>query len=89
VAAESSRPKLMFETGNPVRYYLPLADVHTDLLTKSEYISACPYKGDRQHWHLSAGGDTVTTRPGACPTPQRHWPQTSTCASTPARSTSK
>lgn len=49
----------MFETGNPIRYYLPLADVRSELLTKSEYVSPCPYKGDGQHWHLSAGGDTI------------------------------
>jgi uncharacterized protein (DUF427 family) len=29
--AESRRPKLLFETGVPVRYYLPFADVRSDL----------------------------------------------------------
>jgi uncharacterized protein (DUF427 family) len=69
VVAESSRPKLMFETGNPIRYYLPLADVRTELLRKSEFVSACPYKGDGQHWHLSAGGDTVEDAAWSLPHP--------------------
>lgn len=55
VAAESSRPKRLFETGNPIRYYLPLADVRTGLFSKSDYVSACTYKGDGQHWHNDGG----------------------------------
>lgn len=52
VVATSERPKLLFETGLPIRYYLPFADIRIDLLTKSATISECPYKGDGQHWHL-------------------------------------
>jgi uncharacterized protein (DUF427 family) len=69
LVAESRRPKLMFETGNPIRYYLPLADVRSELLTKSEYVSPCPYKGDGQHWHLSAGGGTVENAAWSLPHP--------------------
>ncbi len=56
VVAESHRPELLFETGLPVRYYLPPADVRTERLARSETVSDCPYKGPGQHWHL-AGGD--------------------------------
>ena len=69
VVAESHRPKLMFETGNPIRYYLPLADVHIEVLAKSDYVSACPYKGDAQHWHLTADGDTVDNAAWSLPHP--------------------
>ena len=69
VVAESRRPKLVFETGNPIRYYLPLADVRIELLTKSEFVSACPYKGDGQHWHLSAGGEVVENAAWSLPHP--------------------
>lgn len=54
VIAESNRPKMLFETGLPIRYYLPFLDVRIDLLERSETISECPYKGDGQHWHLDA-----------------------------------
>jgi len=56
VAAESHRPKPLFETGNPIRYYLPFADVCIDLLELSDTVSECPYKGDGQHWHLVGNG---------------------------------
>lgn len=56
VVAESERPQLLFETGLPVRYYLPAGDVRTALLKKSDTVSQCPYKGEGQHWHLAADG---------------------------------
>ncbi|MBO0821611.1 MAG: DUF427 domain-containing protein, partial [Nocardiopsaceae bacterium] len=43
--AESSRPTILFETGLPPRYYLPLTDVRTDLLRPSDTVTHCPYKG--------------------------------------------
>ena len=45
VVAESDSPRLLFETGLPTRYYLPLADVRLDLLKPSSSVSYCPYKG--------------------------------------------
>lgn len=42
---DSKRPVLVFETGLPVRYYLPIEDVNTENFTPSNYISFCPYKG--------------------------------------------
>lgn len=53
--AESRRPKLLFETSLPVRYYLPFADVRTEVLQRSDTMSECPYKGDGQYWHLITG----------------------------------
>ena len=68
VVAESKRPMLLFETGTPVRYYLPPDDVRRELLVASSTVSQCPYKGDGQHWNLdatSAGGtdDVAWTLP--------------------------
>lgn len=51
VVAESSQPTLLFETGLPVRYYLPRADVRMDLLEPSPAATECPYKGTAQYWH--------------------------------------
>ena len=45
VVAESTRPTLLFETGLPVRYYLPRTDVRADLLRPSTTQTHCPYKG--------------------------------------------
>ena len=56
--AESSRPTLVFETGLRTRTYLPKTDVRMDLLTPTETVSHCPYKGDAEHWSLDLGGQT-------------------------------
>ena len=55
--AETTKPTLLFETGLPVRYYLPKTHVRMDLLTPTDSVSHCPYKGDAQYW--SVGGDKV------------------------------
>jgi uncharacterized protein (DUF427 family) len=53
--AESVKPTLLFETGLPVRYYLPKTDVRMDLLTPSDRTSRCPYKGEAEYWSLRHG----------------------------------
>ena len=55
VVAESRRPRLLFETGLPVRYYLPKLDVRLDLLEPSATRSRCPYKGEAVYWSVRAG----------------------------------
>jgi len=43
VVAETGRPKILFETGLPPRYYIiPPEYVSTDLLVPSETNSVCP-----------------------------------------------
>ncbi|WP_091291879.1 DUF427 domain-containing protein [Amycolatopsis xylanica] len=66
--ADSVRPRLLFETGLPTRYYLPKTDVRLDLLEPSDTVTHCPYKGtagyhsvrigDELHWDLVWGYDT-------------------------------
>ena len=53
--ADSSRPHVLFETGLPPRYYLPLSDVRTELLTPSDRVTQCPYKGTANYWSVQAG----------------------------------
>ncbi len=54
--AESSRPRCLFETGHPTRYYLPPEDVRMDLLAKSDKETRCPYKGVASYWTAKVGG---------------------------------
>ncbi|MFD4439663.1 DUF427 domain-containing protein [Nocardia sp. NPDC058519] len=50
--ADSQSPRILFETGLPARYYLPLTDVRMDLLTPSETHTSCPYKGTADYWNV-------------------------------------
>jgi uncharacterized protein (DUF427 family) len=43
--AETRHARFLFETGLPVRYYLPPEDVRLDLLSPTETRTACAYKG--------------------------------------------
>lgn len=45
IVADSTRPRLLLESGLPVRYYLPREDVRLDLLEPSYTTTRCPYKG--------------------------------------------
>ena len=56
VVAESRHPVLVFETGIPVRYYLPPEDVRMDLLERTDSRTGCPYKGFASYWTY-IGGD--------------------------------
>ncbi len=58
--AESSQPRILFETGLPPRYYLPLTDLRMDLLRSSGASSHCPYKGTAGYWSV----DTSTATGG-------------------------
>jgi uncharacterized protein (DUF427 family) len=55
--ADSTSPRILFETGLPPRYYLPLTDVRTDLLRPSDSLSHCPYKGTAAYWSVDTGTD--------------------------------
>ena len=67
--AESHRPMLLYETGLPVRYYLPFIDTNLGLLSLSETVSECPYKGDGQHWHLTLEGQRIEDAAWSLPHP--------------------
>lgn len=53
--ADSVRPHILFETGLPPRYYLPLPDIRTELLIPSGTETHCPYKGTAGYWALDTG----------------------------------
>jgi uncharacterized protein (DUF427 family) len=53
--ADSARPRILFETGLPPRYYLPLSDIRTELLRPSLTQTHCPYKGTAGYWSLDTG----------------------------------
>src|SRR5919199_4785592 len=59
IVAETDRPKLLFETGLPTRYYIPPEDVREERLVPSDTKTQCPYKGVASYWSVEAGGKRV------------------------------
>ena len=55
--AETEKPTLLFETGLRTRIYVPKTHVRMDLLTPTESISYCPYKGEAEYWSLRVGDE--------------------------------
>jgi uncharacterized protein (DUF427 family) len=53
--ANTTRPRLLFETNLPVRYYIPRADVNEALLEPIDTSSQCPYKGIASYFSARVG----------------------------------
>ena len=51
VIAESERAVLVFETGLPIRAYVPREDVQAEL-EPSDKRTICPYKGEASYWSV-------------------------------------
>jgi len=67
VLAETDRALVLRETGCPVRYYIPEADVRMDLLTPSDTHTHCPFKGTASYWSLPEAPDLVWSYPDPKP----------------------
>jgi uncharacterized protein (DUF427 family) len=69
--AETTEARFLFETGHPVRYYIPSSDVRMDLMTESDTRTRCPYKGTASYYTAEAGGrrwpDIAWTYPDPIP----------------------
>ena len=55
VLAETTTPRMLLESGLPIRWYLPREDVRTELLEPSYTTTRCPYKGIAHYWSLRLG----------------------------------
>lgn len=69
VVAESRRPRLLFETNHPTRYYLPREDVRAELLEPSPTVTRCPYKGVASYWSVRVGGKLFKDQAWSYPEP--------------------
>src|SRR5438552_14030122 len=57
VVAETRRAHILWETGMPIRYYIPQADVRLDLLEPTDLHTGCPYKGEASYWKLKCAAN--------------------------------
>ena len=53
--AETTRPRLLFETSLPMRVYMPREDVRAELRPSAKQ-TYCAYKGRASYWSLDAAG---------------------------------
>lgn len=59
VLADSTAAVALYETGLPVRYYLPADDVAPGVLQPSATLTRCAYKGQAAHWSARVGDAVV------------------------------
>jgi uncharacterized protein (DUF427 family) len=73
VLADSIRAHVLHETGLPPTWYLPKVDARMDLLSPSDTVTHCPYKGRASHFHATVddAGGTVTDIAWSYPYPLR------------------
>ena len=60
VVAESSRPVFVFETGLPIRFYLPREDVQAEL-TPTDRRTTCAYKGHASYFSIPGQNNVAWT----------------------------
>ncbi len=54
--ADTHNPTLVFETGLPTRYYIPMSDVRLEALHPSNSETHCPYKGTATYFSVAVNG---------------------------------
>ena len=69
IVAETRRPRLLFETGLPTRYYIPKLDVRMDVLHPTPTRTRCPYKGEAVYWSARIGETEIKDLVWSYPSP--------------------
>lgn len=59
VLADTTRALELRERGYPPRQYLPRDDVRMDLLTPSDTVTHCPFKGDASYFSFGEHQDVA------------------------------
>jgi uncharacterized protein (DUF427 family) len=59
LVADTTRARVLFETGLPPRWYIPPEDVRSEALVESGHRTGCAYKGFASYHSVRAGGSLV------------------------------
>lgn len=59
VIAQTAAALTLQESTYPAVQYVPLADVTSSALRRSETTTYCPYKGEAHYFDVTAAGETV------------------------------
>lgn len=75
VVLDSTRVKLLHETGQSIRPYAPLEDFDSSALEPTGTRTHCPFKGDASYWSVRSGDRRVEDAVWAyeSPLPGAHW----------------
>ena len=57
--ADTSSALALQEASYPTVYYIPLADVRSEVLKPSDHTTYCPYKGDASYYSLATPNGEV------------------------------
>jgi uncharacterized protein (DUF427 family) len=55
---DTTRGKLLYETGIKPRLYAPLEDFDPEVLDRTEHTTYCPFKGDASYWSVTVNGSS-------------------------------
>jgi uncharacterized protein (DUF427 family) len=55
---DTTRAKLLYETGIMPRLYAPIEDFDAELLARTEHTTHCPFKGDASYWSVTVNGSS-------------------------------
>jgi uncharacterized protein (DUF427 family) len=69
--AESARPRILFETALPPRYYLSREDIRMEALEPVELRTGCAYKGWARYWDAVTSTGRVSAAAWSYPEPLR------------------
>ncbi|KAL1302030.1 hypothetical protein AAFC00_002479 [Neodothiora populina] len=56
IVAETSTSMHLYETGLPVRFYMPLTAIDVSVLRPSKTRTQCPYKGEAEYYNVVISG---------------------------------
>jgi uncharacterized protein (DUF427 family) len=60
VVADTQDAVMLREADYPAVPYIPMADVDTALLERTDHATYCPYKGQCSYYSIPVGGDRAT-----------------------------
>src|SRR5438045_433172 len=58
VVLDTTRARLLYETGIGPRIYAPLEDYDLTAFAATDHTTHCPFKGDASYWSLHVDGRT-------------------------------
>ncbi len=69
IIADSTSAMMLKESSYPGVHYIPRSDTRMDLLTATDRVTHCPYKGDASYYSIAADGHSLANAVWSYETP--------------------